>query len=95
VRYHAESQGDQSCAGSVASGAGFLAFKGARIDFTLSENRVGTVAPLEIRGRAGGAFSGTATASGDPVATAAACAGPGLGQANVTISGSTDPTISG
>ena len=95
VRYHAESQGDQSCGTSVASGAGFLDFKQARIDFTLSETRVGTVAPLDINGRAGGSFSGTATASGDPVATAAACAGPGLGRANVTISGSTDPTISG
>ncbi len=79
----------------VASGEGFLDFKEARIDFTLSETRVGTVAPLDIKGRAGGSFSGTATASGDPVATAAACAGPGLGRANVTISGSTNPTISG
>jgi hypothetical protein len=93
--YHAESDGEQSCASSNASGTGYFKFRRSKLHFELFEERAGAVARLQLEGRDGGSFAGTASSSGDPVEIAMACAGPGLAQAGVTISGSTTPTISG
>jgi hypothetical protein len=95
VLYRAYSDGTQSCASSSASGAGFIEYRHHRLYFSLSETRVGATSPLRLDGRAGGSFTGVASGSGDPVTIAQQCAGPGLAQAAVDISGSTTPTMSG
>jgi hypothetical protein len=94
--YYAVSHGVQSCAENPGStGTGVLTIRRARIDFNLSETRVGALALATLTGRAGGSMTGTGMASGDPAATAAACAGPGLSETGINISGSSSEPISG
>ena len=98
VVYHAESDGRQSCAASEGpTGDGFLRYREHTIKFTFSESRAGTTARVELDGKRGGAFEGTANASGDedPVEIAEKCTSTGLRQAGATITGSTAPEISG
>jgi hypothetical protein len=96
--YHAKSDGRQSCAASEGpTGDGFLRYREHTIKFTFSESRAGTTARVELDGKRGGAFEGTANASGDedPVEIAEKCTSTGLRQAGATITGSTAPEISG
>jgi hypothetical protein len=95
VRYRATSFGTQSCDSAEASGEGFLAYRHRRLRFSFAESRVLTSAPIHLEGAAGGAFDGTATATGDPAATVAACAGDGVAESPISIEGETDPEISG
>jgi hypothetical protein len=95
VRYHAESVGMQSCGQAEADGTGYFQYRDRRLRFSFHEQRVGTIAPLTLDGRLGGRFNGVATASGDPIVAIQSCLSQGLSEAEITITGSTDPAISG
>jgi hypothetical protein len=96
ARYSATSLGPQSCGlDPESTGSGHLTIQGARIDFHMSETRVGPEGRLTWTGNRGGSMSGTATGSGDPAAQASACAGSGLSHSGLTISGSSTSGISG
>jgi hypothetical protein len=95
VRYHAESDGTQSCGSASAAGTGLLEYARRKIRFAFSEERAGAVAPIRLEGQNGGSFMGTATASGDPLTIIERCAGSGLESVGIDINGSTTPTISG
>lgn len=58
---------------------------------------MGATALIRLEGRRGGAFEGTTSPRGDedPVEIAKKCASTGLDEAGTTITGSTDPEISG
>jgi hypothetical protein len=94
--YSATSRGSQSCAQNPGStGTGFLKMKHSRIGFTMTETRVGPMASATLTGRAGGTFTGSGMATSDPAATVLTCAGPGLSEAGLTLSGSNSSPISG
>lgn len=96
VVYHAESDGEQSCAASQgAAGKGFLRYRDHKLKFRFSEDRVATTAQVRLEGRRGGAFDATANSEGDPAEVVQKCASTGLRKATATITGSTDPAISG
>jgi hypothetical protein len=98
VVYHAESDGRQSCAASEGpTGEGFLRYREHKLKFRFSEFRVTAPALIRLEGRRGGAFEGTATPTGDedPVEILQKCASTGLDEAGATITGLTDPEISG
>lgn len=98
VVYHAESDGQQSCAASGnPSGKGFLRYRDRKLKFRFSEMRVTAPAVITLEGRRGGRFEGAAAPSGneDPVEILQKCASSGLEKAEAVISGSTEPDISG
>jgi hypothetical protein len=95
--YAAHAAGTIGCVGGSATGAGVLRIRGARIAFAFSEVRGPGAAALHLEGADGGSATGVATASAseDPAAIAAACAGPGLRSVRVDLSLATTPAISG
>jgi hypothetical protein len=98
VRYVATDRGEAvSCAGGHSTGAGYLRFAQGRLHFGLDELRASGAASLTLTGAAGGGAQGEAHVSQteDPLAIAAACAGPGLAQARVDIDQVTTPALSG
>ena len=98
VGYHAESDGQQSCATSGgAAGKGFLRYRDHKLKFSFSELRVTAPAVIRLEGRRGGAFEGTATPTGDEdlAEILEKCASTGVEEAEAIITGSTDPDISG
>lgn len=97
VTYVASNRGSMSCAlGQGAVGGGYLRYRGHKLFFTLTENRIGAVAQLTLRGRAGGGGSGMANVSQEenPVEIAQKCAGPGLDEVRIAVELDT-PGISG
>ena len=95
VVYRARSDGMQSCGSAAAAGDGFLKYRGRTLRFSFSEDRVGTAAEIRLEGARGGRFDGMGGAEGDPAAAVEACVTDGLGEAEATITGATEPTISG
>jgi hypothetical protein len=97
MTYVASNRGSMSCAlGQGATGDGYLGYRGRKLRFELTENRVGAVAQLTLRGRKGGGGNGTANVSQDedPAEIAQKCMGSGLEQ--VRIEGNLEtPGISG
>ena len=97
LTYVASNRGSMSCAlGQGATGGGYLRYRRHKLHFELTENRVGAVAQLTLRGRRGGGGNGTANVSQEenPVEIAQKCAGSGLEQ--VRIEGDLEtPGISG
>jgi hypothetical protein len=83
VTYRAVSSGDSvSCGAGTATGAGWLAFAAGNLRFTMSETRVAAFPTLELTGARSGSAEALAhpSASQDPAAAVAACAGSGLEQ---------------
>ena len=97
MTYVASNRGSMSCAlGQGATGGGYLRYRGHRLFFTLTENRVGAVAQLSLRGRKSGGGNGTANVSQeeDPLEIAQRCAGAGLASVQIAVDLET-PGISG
>lgn len=97
VVYHAESDGQPSCASSDAEGSGFLRYRDHKLRFRFQELRVGAATRIRLEGRDGGAFEAAVTGTGDTDLSEiiAACAADGLRKVGVEITGTTVPTISG
>jgi hypothetical protein len=99
ARYFATDAGQAGSCGAnpEATGSGYLAFRGARISFALSESRVTGVSHLSLTGDAGGSAQGVATisSSSNPLQIVEACLGAGLRSTPVDISLQTTPAISG
>ena len=97
VKYVASNSGPlTSCGSGVATGGGFLKYRGDRLEFRLTETRGAAVAVLALEGEEGGGATADARASEeeDPAEIAERCAGPGLRSAGVEID-LVSPSISG
>ena len=95
VLYKARSEGMQSCAAAEVSGIGALKYRGRTLRFSSYENRVGATASLRLEGTRGGLFEASAAAEGDPVEVVRRCFTDGIGEAAATITGASEPKISG
>jgi hypothetical protein len=96
--YSATEQAPQaSCTGGTDAGSGTLTFPQGKIDFTISEARVGPAVAATANGATAGsaAGQGNVSPSESPVTIAQACGGGGLAEAPIDLRLWTTPAISG
>jgi hypothetical protein len=88
---------EASCAGGTDAGSGSLTISREKVEFAISEVRVGPAVAATANGASGGsaAGQGNVSPSTSPVAIAQACGGTGLAQAPIDIRLWTTPSMSG